>query len=67
MEKLKEILFEHTLTERENYLRAMEREDERSEPMLRFQNRFQSAFEVIMDAGLENEYQAWLIARGTEI
>ena len=67
MEKLKEILFEHTMTERDNYLRAMEHEDERPDIMLRFQNRFQSAFEIVMNAGLEAEYEAWLTARGAEI
>ena len=60
MEKLKEILFETTRTERDELLWMMQHGDEDAEKIEAQRARFTTACGIIEEAGLESEYADWL-------
>ena len=60
MEKLKEILFETALTERDELVWMMQHRDESAEKIEEQRARFKTAYGIIEQAGLEIEYADWL-------
>jgi len=60
MEKLKEILFETALTERDELVWMMQHSDESAEKIEEQRARFKTAYGIIEQAGLEIEYADWL-------
>ena len=60
MEKLKEILFEVALTERDELVWMMQHAEESAEKIEAQRARFKTAYGIIEQADLEAEYQAWV-------
>ena len=60
MDKLKEILFETTLTERDELVWMMQHAEESAEKIEAQRARFKTAYGIIEQAGLEFEYADWL-------
>ena len=60
MDKLKEILFETTMTERDNLIWMMQHSDESAEKIEAQRARFKTAYGIIEQADLEAEYEAWV-------
>ena len=60
MEKLKQVLFETTVTERDELIWMMQHGDEAAEKIEAQRARFTTAYGVIEQAGLEAEYADWL-------
>ena len=60
MDKLKEILFETTLTERDELIWMMQHAEESAEKIELQRARFKTACGIIEQAGLEFEYADWL-------
>ena len=60
MDKLKEILFETTLTERDELVWMMQHAEESAEKIEAQRARFKTAYGIIEQAGLEIEYADWL-------
>ena len=60
MDKLKEILFETALTERDELIWMMQHGDESAEKIEEQRSRFKTAYGIIEQAGLEIEYADWL-------
>ena len=60
MDKLKEILFESTLTERDELIWMMQHSEESAEKIEAKRARFTTAYGLIERAGLETEYADWL-------
>ena len=60
MDKLKEILFETTLTERDELIWMMQHAEESAEKIELQRARFKTAYGIIEQAGLEIEYADWL-------
>ena len=60
MDKLKEILFETTLTERDELIWMMQHAEESAEKIEAQRARFKTAYGIIEQAGLELEYADWL-------
>jgi len=60
MEKLREILFETALTERDELVWMMQHSDESAEKIEEQRARFKTAYGIIEQAGLEFEYADWL-------
>ena len=60
MDKLKEILFETTLTERDELIWMMQHAEESAEKIELQRARFKTAYGIIEQAGLELEYADWL-------
>lgn len=60
MDKLKEILFETTLTERDELIWMMQHAEESAEKIELQRARFKTAYGIIEQAGLEFEYADWL-------
>ena len=60
MDKLKEILFETTLTERDELIWMMQHAEESAEKIEAQRARFKTAYGIIEQAGLEIEYADWL-------
>ena len=60
MDKLKEILFETALTERDELVWMMQHSDENAEKIEEQRARFKTAYGIIEQAGLEIEYADWL-------
>ena len=60
MDKLKVILFETTLTERDELVWMMQHAEESAEKIELQRARFKTAYGIIEQAGLEFEYADWL-------
>ena len=60
MDKLKVILFETTLTERDELIWMMQHAEESAEKIELQRARFKTAYGIIEQAGLEFEYADWL-------
>ena len=60
MDKLKEILFETALTERDELVWMMQHAEESAEKIEAQRARFKTAYGIIEQADLEAEYQAWV-------
>ena len=60
MDKLKEILFETTLTERDELIWMMQHSEESAEKIEAQRARFTTAYGLIERAELETEYADWL-------
>ena len=60
MEKLKEILVETTLTERDELVWMMQHAEESAEKIEAQRAKFKTAYSIIEEAGLEFEYADWL-------
>lgn len=60
MDKLKEILFETTLTEHDELIWMMQHAEESAEKIELQRARFKTAYGIIEQAGLEFEYADWL-------
>ena len=60
MDKLKEILFETALTERDELIWMMQHAEESAEKIEAQRARFKTAYGIIEQAGLEIEYADWL-------
>jgi len=60
MEKLKEILFEVALTERDELVWMMQHAEESAEKIEIQRAKFKTAYGIIEQAGLEFEYADWL-------
>ena len=60
MDKLKEILFESTLTERDELIWMMQHSEESTEKIEAQRARFTTAYGLIERAELETEYADWL-------
>ena len=60
MDKLKEILFETTLTERDELVWMMQHAEESAEKIEAQRARFKTAYGIIEQAELESEYADWL-------
>ena len=60
MDKLKVILFETTLTERDELIWMMQHAEESAEKIELQRARFKTAYGIIEQAGLELEYADWL-------
>ena len=60
MDKLKEILFETTMTERDNLIWMMQHSEESAEKIEAQRARFTTAYGLIERAELETEYADWL-------
>ena len=63
MEKLKEILFETTMTERDELIWMMQHGDENAEKIEAQRARFTTAYGIIEQAALESDYADWLEAK----
>lgn len=63
MDKLKEILFETTMTERDNLIWMMQHSNENAEKIEAQRARFTTAYGIIEQADLESEYADWLEAK----
>ena len=64
MDKLKEILFETTVTERDELIWMMQHSEESAERIEAQRAKFTTAYGIIEQAGLESEYADWLEAQG---
>ena len=60
MDKLKEILFETALTERDELIWMMQHAEESAEKIEAQRARFKTAYGIIEQADLEAEYEAWV-------
>ena len=60
MEKLKQVLFETTVTERDELIWMMQHAEESAEKIELQRARFKTAYGIIEQAGLELEYADWL-------
>ena len=60
MDKLQEILFETTRTERDELVWMMQHAEESAEKIEAQRARFKTAYGIIEQAGLEIEYTDWL-------
>jgi hypothetical protein len=60
MDKLKEILFETALTERDELIWMMQHSDESAEKIEAQRARFKTAYGIIEQADLEAEYEVWV-------
>ena len=63
MDKLKEILFETTMTERDELIWMMQHSEENAEKIEAQRARFTTAYSIIEKADLESEYADWLEAK----
>jgi len=63
MDKLKELLFETTLTERDELIWMMQHSEESAEKIEAQRARFTTAYGLIERSGLETEYAEWLEAK----
>ena len=63
MDKLKEILFETTLMERDELIWMMQHSEENAEKIEVQRARFTTAYGIIEKADLESEYADWLEAK----
>ena len=60
MEKLKQVLFETTVTERDELIWMMQHAEESAEKIEAQRARFKTAYGIIEQADLEAEYEAWV-------
>ena len=63
MDMLKELLFETTLTERDELIWMMQHSEESAEKIEAQRARFTTAYGLIERSGLETEYAEWLEAK----
>ena len=63
MDKLKQVLFETTVTERDELIWMMQHGDESAEKIEAQRARFTTSYGIIEQAGLESDYADWLEAK----